>query len=84
MRVEGDFDMWGKSFSWPYTSCWCLLYADLTLNMSPGLILMNRFVEKFLGFDGSIPKVRLGADVDDGKVVSSVNHIWGIQGLWKN
>ena len=34
--------------------------------------------------DWSIPKVRLRADVDDSKVVSSVDHLWGIQGLWKN
>lgn len=46
--------------------------------------MINRFVEKFLGFDWSIPKVRLRADVDDSKVMSSVNHIWGVQGLWKN
>lgn len=46
--------------------------------------MINRFVEKFFGFDGSIPKVRLGADVDGGKVVSSVNHIWSVQGLWEN
>ena len=57
---------------------------NLTLNVPPSLIVINRFVQKLLGFDWSIPKVRLRADVDDSKVVSSVDHIWGIQGLWKN
>jgi hypothetical protein len=58
------------------------LHPNLTFNVFPGLI--DRFIEKLLGFDGSIPKVRLRADIDDSKVMSSVNHIWGVQGLWKN
>lgn len=54
------------------------------MNVAPSLIMIDRFVEKLLGFDWSIPKVRLRADVDDSKVMSSVNHVGSIQGLWKN
>ena len=71
-------------FSWCPISRWSISLPNLTLNMPPSLIVINRFVQKLLGFDWSIPKVRLRADVDDSKVVSSVDHLWGIQGLWKN
>lgn len=58
--------------------------TNLTLNVAPSLIMIDRFVEKLLEFDWSIPKVRLRADVDDSTVMSDVNHVGGIQGLWKN